>query len=129
MKSIHWLLLEHEFFFPPLSREFYLVQSNTVIEYMWGFLGDAVVKNPPASAGDTRGMNLVPGSGRPPGEGNGNQLQYSCLDHPHGQRSLVGFSPEGHKESDRDWASGNTWRHTLKFLPLSPKFVTQFEIW
>ena len=79
-------------FFSPLNREFYLIQSDTVIEYMWGFLGDAVVKNPPANAGDTRDMNLVPGSGRPPGEGNGNQLQYSCLDHPHGQRSLVGFS-------------------------------------
>ena len=29
MKSISWLLLKHEFFFPPVSREFYLVQSNT----------------------------------------------------------------------------------------------------
>ena len=34
------------------------------------------------------------------GEGNGNPLQYSCLENPHGQRSLAGHSPWGHKESD-----------------------------
>ena len=34
------------------------------------------------------------------GEGNGNPLQYSCLENPHGQRSLAGYSPWGHKESD-----------------------------
>ena len=37
------------------------------------------LKNPPANAGDAR---LILGSGRCPGEGNGNQLQYSCLDYP-----------------------------------------------
>ena len=31
---------------------------------------------------------------------NGNPLQYSCLENPHGQRSLVGYSPWGRKESD-----------------------------
>ena len=37
----------------------------------------------------------------PPGEGNGNPLQYSCLENPmDGRRSLVGYSPWGHKESD-----------------------------
>ena len=35
-----------------------------------------------------------------PGGGNGSLLQYSCLDNPHGQRSLAGYSPWGHKESD-----------------------------
>ena len=39
-------------------------------------LGDSGVKNPPANAGDT---GSIPGSGRSPGEGNGNPLQYSCL--------------------------------------------------
>ena len=42
----------------------------------------------------------IPGLGRVPGEGNGNPLQYSCLGNPHGQRSLVGYSPWGCKESD-----------------------------
>ena len=38
-----------------------------------------VVKNPPANAGDTRNTGSIPGSGRSPGEGNGNPLQCSCL--------------------------------------------------
>ena len=38
-----------------------------------------MVKNLPADAGDTRDMALIPGSGRSPGEENGNPLQYSCL--------------------------------------------------
>ena len=43
------------------------------------FLGDSVVRNPPARAGDA---GSIPGSGRSPGEGNGNPLQYSCLGNP-----------------------------------------------
>ena len=39
-----------------------------------------VVKNPLASVGDIRAMDLIPGSGRSPGEGKGNPLQYSCLE-------------------------------------------------
>ena len=41
-----------------------------------------VVKNLPAYAGDVRDVGLIPGSGRSPGEGNGNPLQNSCLDTP-----------------------------------------------
>ena len=44
------------------------------------FLGGAEVKNPPANAGDMRDLGLTPGLGRPPGEENGNPLQYSCLE-------------------------------------------------
>ena len=44
-----------------------------------GFPRGSVVKNPPANAGD---VGLIPGSGRSPGEGNGNPLQYSCLGNP-----------------------------------------------
>ena len=43
---------------------------------------DLVIKNPPANAGDIRGPGSVPGSGRSPGEGNGNPLQYACLENP-----------------------------------------------
>ena len=39
-----------------------------------------VVKNLPAHVGDIRDAGLIPGSGRSPGEGNGNPLQYSCLE-------------------------------------------------
>ena len=41
-----------------------------------------MVKNPPANAGDTRDMSSIPGLGRAPREGNGNPLQYSCLENP-----------------------------------------------
>ena len=41
-----------------------------------------MVKNPPASAGDLRDAGSIPGSGRSPGEGHGNPLQYSCLENP-----------------------------------------------
>ena len=43
-----------------------------------GFPGGSVVKNPTSNAGD---VGLIPGSGRSPGEGNGNSLQYSCLEY------------------------------------------------
>ena len=44
----------------------------------------------PTKAGNTRDPGLTPGSGGSPGGGWGNPLQYSCLENPHGQRSLVG---------------------------------------
>ena len=42
-------------------------------------------------------LGLIPGLGRSPGEGNSNPLQCSYLENPHGQRSLVGYSPRGHR--------------------------------
>ena len=41
-----------------------------------------MVKNLPANAGDRRDLSLIPGSGRSPGVGHGNSLQYSCLENP-----------------------------------------------
>ena len=43
-----------------------------------GFVSGAAVKNPPVHAGDVGDAGLIPGSGRFPGKGNGNPLQYSC---------------------------------------------------
>ena len=54
-------------------------------------------------------MGSIPGSGRAPGEGNGNLLQNSGK--PHRQRNLVGYSPQSHKESD-------TTEHKLLVLNL-----------
>ena len=59
-----------------------------------GFPGGSVVKNPSDIARDAA---LIPGLGRSPGEGNGHPLQYSSLQNSHGQRSLAGYSPRGHK--------------------------------
>ena len=58
------------------------------------------------SVGD---LGSISGLGRSSGKGNGNPLQYSCLENPHGQRSLAGYSPWGHKESDR---TGRLSTHT-----------------
>ena len=59
-----------------------------------------MVKNPPANARDIRDADSIPGWGRSPGGGNGNLLQYSCLESPHGQRRLAGYSSYGCTESD-----------------------------
>ena len=54
----------------------------TELPFYWGFPGDTVVKNIPANAGDIRDAGSIPGSGIYPGGGNGNPLQYSCLENP-----------------------------------------------
>ena len=46
------------------------------------FFGGSVVKNPPASAGAAGDTGFISGSGRSPGGGHGNPLQYSCLENP-----------------------------------------------
>ena len=61
-----------------------------------------MVKNLPAKVGDT---GLIPGSGRCPGEGNGNPLQYSCLENPYRQSSLQSYSPWCHKRNGPDLAT------------------------
>ena len=47
-----------------------------------GFPSSSAVKNPPTNAGDAEEVGSIPGSGRSPGEGNGNPFQYSCLENP-----------------------------------------------
>ena len=67
-----------------------------ILQYSWASLV-AQTKESACNAGD---LGLIPGLGRSPGEGKGYPLQYSVLENPHGQRSLAGYSPWGHKESD-----------------------------
>ena len=59
-----------------------------------------MVKNSPASARDARDLSSTLGLGRSPTEGNGNPLQYFLLGKLCGQKSLVSYSPWGHKELD-----------------------------
>ena len=61
------------------------------------FPGGSDGKESTCNAGDA---GLIPGLGGSPGEENGHPLQYSCLENPHGWRSLVGYSLQDHKESD-----------------------------
>ena len=58
-----------------------------------------MVKNQLVHTGDLRYWDSIPGSGRPPGEGIGNALVF-LPGESHGGKSLVGYSPWGHKESD-----------------------------
>ena len=62
-----------------------------------GFPSGSDGKESACNLGD---LGLIPGLGRSPGGGRGNPLQYSCLENPPGQRSLVGYSPWGGEESD-----------------------------
>ena len=64
------------------------------------FLGFPSGSDGKESAYYVRDLGSIPGLGRSPRGGHGNPLQYSCLENPHGQRSLVGYSPWGRKESD-----------------------------
>ena len=56
--------------------------------------------SPAVTAGEARDTGAIPGSGRSPGGGHGNPLQYPCLENRHEQRSLAGYSPWGHKGLD-----------------------------
>ena len=62
-----------------------------------GFPGDSDSKECTCNGGE---LGSTPGWERYPGGEHGNPLQYSCLENPHGQRSLQGYSPWGRKESD-----------------------------
>ena len=64
----------------------------------WGFSGVSDGKESACNVGD---LGLIPGLGRLLGGGHGNPLQYSCLENPHGCRSLEDCSPWGCKELDR----------------------------
>ena len=57
------------------------------------FLGGGVVKNLPANSGDSRDEGSNPGSGRSPGEGYGNPLQYSYLENPMNRGAWMGYNP------------------------------------
>ena len=68
-----------------------------VLYYWLGFPGGSDGKESACNAGD---LGSIPGWGKSPGGGHSNPCHCSCLENPHGQRNLVGYSPRGHKESD-----------------------------
>ena len=109
--AVTWLLLKIQTCPCPNSRpsspEFIVVSPENQ-----GSPGGRVVRNPPASARDTRDMGSLPGLGRLPEVGNGKPLQYYCLENFHGQKRLAGsYSPRGHKELDMTkWLSTHTLR-------------------
>ena len=77
-----------------------------------GFPDGSDDKESPCNAGD---LGLIPGLGRSPGGGHGNPGE-SCLENPHGQRNLVGYSPWGHKESNTtERLSTHTWSENILY--------------
>ena len=75
-----------------------------------GFPSGSIGKESTCNVGD---LDLIPGLERYSGGGHGNPLQYSCLENPHGQRSLVNYRPWGHKELDMtEQLSAHTHTHT-----------------
>ena len=73
-------------------------EKNQINSYtLKRFPGDSDSKETTCNVGN---LISIPGLGRSPGGGHGNPLQYSCLENPRGQRSLVGDSSWGYKELD-----------------------------
>ena len=78
-----------------------------------GFPGGSDGKESTCNAGD---LGWIPGLGRCPRGGHGKPLQYSCLENPHGQRTLVGFQSMGLQRVGHDWATKPSTVHVSKQL-------------
>ena len=94
-----------------------------------GFPAGSDSKESACNAGD---LGSIPASGRSPGGGHGNSLQYSCLEKPQGQKSLVSYCLWGRKESDTTkWLSPQhkTWvfkSYVYVFMRLFFVFLQRF---
>ena len=85
------------------------------------FQAVVVVKNLPANAEDIRDTSSIPRSGRSPGGGHGNPLQYSCLENPMDRGALqVLVAPLSYKESDSTEATEH--KHTLSEVGHSSRY-------
>ena len=91
-----------------------------------GFPGGSAVKNLPANVGDTADMGLIPGLGKSLRWGNGNSLQYSCLDNPMDRgawwATVCGVTKSWTWLSDWTWAQGMEF-----FLPLAGMFTRNWD--
>jgi len=109
-----WELNPNNFHFMHWSISCILLISTSlsliVIVYtvmLWTSQVMLVVKNPPASAGDTRNVDLISGSGRSPGGGHGKPLQFSCLENPMDRGTR--WAPYGPYVSIRSQRVGHYW--------------------
>ena len=84
----------------------YVCVSNGYIMFLMGFHGGSDSK---ASVCNAEDPGSIPGSGRSPGEGNGNPLQYSCLENPMTEES-------GRLQSMGSWRIGHDWVTLLYLL-------------
>ena len=104
-RSIH-VVTSGRFSFSWLNRT---PLSLSVYRYIYAFLCGSDTKDSAYSAGDP---GLIPRWGRSLGEENVYPLQYSCLENPHGQKSLVGYSPWDRKDLDMTEQLIHTHTHT-----------------
>ena len=81
---------------PPAFKSF-PTPGSFPMSWLFALGGGSDSKESACNVGD---LSLIPGLGRSSGGGHGNTFQYSCLENPQGQRSLVGYSPRDCKESD-----------------------------
>ena len=100
------------------------LMDNVRVGASVGFPGSSAGKESACNTGDP---GSIPGLGKSPGERHGNPLQYSCLENPHGQRSLVGYSPWGCKESDMTKRL-STAQHTIQRKSSCHSFRANFLI-
>ena len=103
-------------------------QSRSVILKLWeihpriGFTGGTVVKNLPANAENSRDTGSIPGSGRFPGVGDGNPLQYSCLENSMDRGAWWAIvnrvTKSGTQLSELSWAESVSMTNELKILDI-----------
>ena len=99
------------------ASEIVLVYKYSVTVFIKGFPGGSVVKNSPTNAGHA---GSIPGSGRFPGEGNGNPLQYSCLENPM-DRGTWQATVHGVAESDMTEVTEHSTHEHHSFLREVPE--------
>ena len=94
----------------------------------WESLIAQMVKNPPEMQ---ETWVLFPGLGRYPGRGWENPVEISCLENPHGQRNLMGYSPWGHRELDTTERLDTAQQKDphLRFTKTNKKKVSQVAQW
>ena len=105
----------------------HICNENMYEAIYWGFPGGAGVKNLPANAGETRDVSLIPGSGRSPRIGNGNPLQYSCLENPM-NRGAWRATVYGVAECECACTHARTHTHTHTLPPLFLCFVMRLSM-
>ena len=115
----NWIACLFVFYSLNFENSLYMLDASHL-----GFPGGSDSKESACRAGD---LTLIPGLGRSPGRRSWQRLQYSCLENPHGQRSLAGCSLWGHKESDMtEWLSTAQHSH-LSDMWLAKYFLPVFN--
>ena len=117
-RLVYMFIFHHVSLSHSLLRICYLTVKLHGSISMTGFPGDSSSKESACNAGDP---GSIPGSGRSPGEGNGDPLQFSCLENSMDKRGLVGYSPWGHKELER------TEQLTLSALHICKSSISLFN--